>query len=513
MRRVGAALATLVVAVGVAACGDDSTTTTSRAGGATEVLRYGIPAANVGRGLSNPADIPHTGGPTLSIAYAPLFHVTPDGRVEPALATRWRYVDDEQRVFEFTLREDAKFSDGTPVTAEAVVKWLRYYYESENIYSALLGRDPQFRALDRSTVQVSMSDPLPNLPFLFSEANVNWGFVASERAVDDPRLFARATYGAGPYMLDAKRTVPGDHYTFVPNPHFYDRSAIKFREVYVKAFADSSAALQAQQAGQIDVGWSTDSATADAAAAAGLDVVSAPFAVFYLTLNARRGTEALRDVNVRRALNYSLDRDAIANALFGRYGAPTSQFTIPPDGNPGLQDAYPYDPERARAMLAEAGYARGFPLSINTSKDNPQAKAVELAASYLERVGVEPSIRTHTTRPGYLEAALSFKDDTAIFAADVGTPTTIEYPTYIGPNSTLGRGDPIDPRVDQLYRQGLRSSDPSRYWKPMWAITVEDAWFLPLASTSNLEYVSRSIGGVEMTESRPWSYPSEWFPK
>lgn len=514
VRRAGAVAATFAMAVGLAACGGGGeSSTTSSSGGASDVLRYGIPAANVARGVSNPADIPHTGGPTLSIAYAPLFHVTPQGEIEPALAERWEYVDDQQRVFEFTLRDDARFSDGTPVTADAVVKWLQYYHDSENIYSALLGRDPRFRALDRWTVQISLSDPLPNLPLLFSEANVNWGFVASPRAVDDPRLFASRTYGAGPYMLDPDRTVPGDHYTFVPNPHFYDRSRIKFKELYLKTFADASAALQAQQAGQIDVNWSTDSSTADAAAKAGMDVVSAPFAVFYLTMNARRGTEALKDVRVRQALNYALDRDAISNALFGRYGRPTSQFTMPVDANPEMQDAYPYDPERARALLAEAGYPDGFTLRINTYKDNPQAKAVELASSYLERVGVTPRIRTHTTRPGYLESALGFRDDTAIFAANVGTPTTIEYPTYLGPDSTLGAGNPVDPRVYELYREGLRSRDPARYWRPMWATTVTDAWFMPLTTNSNMEYVSRSIGGVEMSERRPWSYPSEWYPK
>lgn len=513
MRRLAVAVGVLVVGVGAAGCGGESTTTTTRSGGGAKVLRYGVPASIVARGVSNPAVIPSTDGPILSIAYAPLFHAAPDGRIEPALAVRWRYTDDDQKVFEFTLREDARFSDGTPVTAEAVVGSLEYYYKSRNIYSELLGRNPRFEAVDRWTVRVTLTASLPNLPFLFSEANVNWGFVMAPKGVANPRLFTKATYGAGPYKLDYSKSVPGDHYTFVPNEYFYDRSAIKFKEIYLKAFADPSAALQAQQAGQIDVGWTMDSSTAEAAESAGLDVVSAPFAVLYMTMNARRGTEALRDVRVRRALNYAIDRKAISNALFGRYGVPMSQFTVPPDSNPGLENAYPYDPERARALLAEAGYPRGFEFSINTGKDDPQAKAVELVASYLDRIGVKSNVRTFQNRAGYLDAALSFKDDSAIFAGDVGVPTTIEYPSYIGPSSTLGGGDPVNPRVNELYEAGLRASDPSRDWKEMWAITVNDAWFLPISGFSDLAYVSDGIGGVQMTPARPYSFPTEWFPK
>ncbi len=519
LRCLIAAVGMLVLVGGAAGCGGGGDSTTTATGGnastasggdaPTKPLRYGIPATNVATGVSNPAKIQATDGPVLSIAYESITHAEPDGTIAPGLATKWRYVDDSQKVFEFTLRDDAKFSDGTPVTAEAVVGWLKYYLKSKNVYSGLLGKNPKFEAVDTSTVRITMTAPLPSLPFLLSEANVNWGFVASPKAVANPDLMENATYGAGPYMLDPKRSVPGDHYTYVPNPHYYDKSKIKFTQVEMKAFQDTSTALQAQKAGQIDVGWTTDASTAQAAEQAGLTVVSAPFAVFYAALNSK-GQKPLQDVRVRQALNYAIDRKAIANALYGKYGVPSSQFTIPPDANPGMEDYYAYDPEKAKSLLAEAGYADGFSFQIDVRKDPTTTKAAELLAHYLDAVGVKTKVEVFQTNTAFYKQALPLKDDAAIFAGDAGVPTPIEYPSYIAPGAPLGAGDPDNPKVDELYQKGLRSSDPAQFWKPMWAITVTDAWFLPYAASSDLAYVSDGVEGVEMSPARPYAYPTEW---
>ncbi len=519
IRCLAAAVGMLVLVGGAVGCGggSGSTSTSASTGGnaptatggeaPTKVLRYGVPAASVTAGLTNPAEIESTGGPLLSIAYASLFHVEPDGKIVPGLAEKWRYVDDSQKVFEFTLREGARFSDGTPVTADAVVGWLNYYYKSKNSTSGILGKSPKFSAIDDQTVRVTLTSPLPGLPTLFSEASVNWGFVASPKAVANPGLMKKGTYGAGPYTLDYAKSVPGDHYTFVPNPHYYDQSAIKFKQIYLKAYSDSNSALQAQKAGQIDVVWSTDAATAPAAEAAGLEVVSAPLAVAFVQLNVK-ASKALADVRVRQAMNYALDRKAIANALYGKYGLPTSQPFITSDADPGMQDHYPYDPEKAKSLLAEAGYPDGFAFTINTLSP---PKDAELVAHYLDQVGIKTKVATFPTAGAYFDAIYEFKDDAWILHSGVGESTPSTYGPWIGPSSTFRPGEPSNPKVDQLYQAGLTASDPAQEWKPMWAITVTDAWFLPYATSSDLVYVAQAIGGVEMSKARPYAYPTEWF--
>src|SRR5262249_42641883 len=159
--------------------------------------------------------------------------------------------------------------------------------------------------------------------------------VASPKAVANPDLFAKGTYGAGPYTLDYANSVPADHYTFVPNKYYWDRSKIRFKQIYVKAVNDSASMLQALQAGQLDVAWSTDASTAPAAEKAGFQAVSAPFAIIFAQLNPK-ASKALADVRVRQAMNYALDRKAMASALYGKYGKASSEFTITPDADPGL---------------------------------------------------------------------------------------------------------------------------------------------------------------------------------
>jgi peptide/nickel transport system substrate-binding protein len=514
VRRLGAAVGLLVL-VGAAGCGGGSSTTTSGAddttttgaSAPTKTLRYGMPAASIGTGVSNPAAFQGTGGPILTIAYEPLLYADPQGKIGPGLAEKWGYVGDDYKVFELTLRPDARFSDGSPVTAAAVVKWLNYFRESKNPMSGLMGPDPKFEAVDKRTVRITLTAPLPGMPALLSQTGVNWGFVAAPKAVSKPDLFTKATYGAGPYMLDYGRSVPGDHYTFVPNPYYYDKSAIRFKEIYLKGYKDAASQLQAQQAGQLDVGWSTDASTAPAAESAGLDIVSAPLAVGFVQLNVK-ASKALADVRVRRAMNHALDRQAITNALYGKYGTATSQPFITSDANPGLDDYYAYDPDKAKSLLAEAGYPDGFSFTLNSTVPTKEA---ELVADALDAVGIKTKVESFTTAGAYFEAIYKFKDDGWILHAGVGDSTPGTYGPWIGPDSTFRPGEPIDPKVDELYNAGLKSSDPSGPWKQMWALTVTDAWFLPYASSNNLMYVSKDVGGVEMSDARPFAYAPEWF--
>lgn len=518
-------LAGMFVLAGVAAgCGGGSSTNTSGASGSTtaggsattagasaptKTLRYGIASASMSTGVSNPAAFQGTGGPILTIAYAPLLNTDPEGKIGPGLAEKWGYVGDGHKVFELNLRPDARFSDGSPVTAAAVVKWFDYFLKSKNPMSGLMGPNPKFEAVDKGTVRITLTQPLPNLPETLSQVSTNWGFVASPKAVANPDLMKKGSYGAGPYMLDYGRSVPGDNYTFVPNPYYYDKSAIKFKEIYVKGYKDAVSQLQAQQAGQIDVNWTTDASTAPAAESAGLDIVSAPLAVAFVQLNVK-ASKALADVNVRRAMNYALDRKAIANALFGKYGTPTSQTFITSDANPGLDDYYPYDPDKAKSLLADAGYPDGFPFTINSLVPTKEA---ELVADSLDKVGIKTKIETFPTTGAYFDAIYKFKDDAWILHSGVGGSTPDSYGPWIGPDSTFRPGEPVDPKVDELYNAGLEASDPSEPWKQMWSITVKDAWFLPFVTSSNLMFVSKDVGGVEMSEARPYAYATEWSPK
>jgi peptide/nickel transport system substrate-binding protein len=471
----------------------------------SKVLRLGV-AGSIGDSITNPALENSTDGTLMSIAYAPLFHDNPNGSITAGLATKGHFIGGH-KIFEFTLRKGVRFSDGTPVTAAAVAGWLAYYAKANNAFSALLGPKPKFKAVSKSAVRCTFTVPQPDLERIFSEGIVNWGFVASPKAVANPKLFDKATYGAGPYMLNYSQTVPNDHYTFVPNPYYYDKSAIKFKQVLVKVIADDSSLEQALQAGQLDVINTLTSTTANAAESAGLQVVSAPFAVWFTQLNPK-ASKPLGDLRVRQAMNYALDRKAIANAVYGKYGTGTSQMAIMPDADPGMENYYKYNPAKAKQLLAAAGYPNGFDLTIDCLQQYEQV--IEPVAHFLDAVGIKTKINAFATGAAYVNQIFTFKDDAWVIAGDVGAPTTIEYGTFLAPGNAFVAAEPTDPKVNKLYFAGLKSSNPEKYWKKMWALVVTDAYFLPITTFSDLYMASKSVTGIKMSQARPYSYPPEW---
>ena len=456
-----------------------------------------------GAAASNPAVQPFSDSAVLTLAYAPLIHQDPNGKLAPGLAVSWGYVSGH-KVFQLTLRHDAHFSDGTLVTASAVAKWLNYYAHAKAPFSSSLGPNPSFRPKNEWTV-VALKQPDPDVALQLTQV-LEWGAIASPKAVADPSLLKSQTDGAGPYMLDPSQSVPGDHWVFVPNRHYYDQSAVKFSQVYLKAFSDEESMLQAEQAGQFDVQWINDSTTAKAAQAAGLQLSSAPYATYYFDLNTK--IPAFAKLKVREALNYALDRKAITKALFGQYGKTTSEAQETNDADPGLENYYPYEPAKAKKLLAEAGYPHGFSTTLIDPSGIWQQPS-EVVAHYLQAVGVNVKVITLST-PAWEARSLKFEDGLTAAGSSVGTTTPTLYPLFIGPDSSLRPELAVDPQVDKLYNAGLNAKNPAPDWKRMWSLLTKQATFLPFSVSSEFLFHSKSLV-ANIGAGDPWPDPSEWF--
>jgi peptide/nickel transport system substrate-binding protein len=481
--------------------------TAQRDGGAasSKVLRVGV--GNVGTDISDVFKNQATNGPILSIAYEPLIWAKPDGTNAPGLALKWGFVGGSHKVFQLTLRQNARFSDGEPVTAAAVASSLAAFAAAKNTMSADLGPNPKFKATGKWTVRITMTVPNPSVDVLLTQVAENWGFIVAPKAVANRSLFTKATYGAGPYMLDYAKSAPGDHYTFVPNPYYYDKSAIHVKQLYIKVFTDASSELQALRAGQLDVVTSGDPTAAPTAEAAGFQVTGAPNAVLLIQLNAK--LKPLSDARVRRAMNYALDRKAIVTALYGKYATPSSEAIIPSDADPGLENYYNYDPAKAKALLTAAGYPNGFAFTLDYGAG--QDKMAALVAHYLDAVGIQTKTTSFATSAAYYDRMFKFVDGGWIIGAGTGGTTPLDYNPFMAPGSAFRGAEPVNKKVDTLFYTGLKSKDSIKYWKQMWAITVTDAWFLPTVAPNNLYFSVKSVGGVKATQARPYTYPTEWF--
>jgi peptide/nickel transport system substrate-binding protein len=498
------------VALALAACGGGSSTKTSASNG---VLRIGIST----EALPNPALATVSGlwaATVYDLAYAPLIHLTPDGKLEPSLAASWGYVKGTEvpnTVFQMKLRAGAKFSDGTPVDAAAVAKWLNYFVSAGGSFAAALGTKPVITAVDTSTVRVQLSAPNPSLGVTFSDAGPNIGFVASPAAIANPKLFSSGTYGAGQYVLDKTGSVTGDHYLYKPNPKYYDQSAIKFKSVQVKVISQASSRLQAQQSGQLDVAFG-DLTTANAASKAGLKTLSVAQGVVSYTfdLTKNHSQRALQDERVRQAIAHAINRETLAKDLLGGHSQPASAPLFS-DTKTGADDYWTYDPALSRKLLEQAGYADGFSFNAlvqGAYKGLTGEPLMRAVAQQLQAVGIKMNITSYATDPAY---AKDLFDNVAPMFELVPTVSTV--PTFYGP--WIAKTGVFDffggsAALDALYLKGATSVSPEASWAEMIKQFVAKAYMIPIVTDPTLYYVSTKLHGVEVSTVHNTALPTEW---
>jgi peptide/nickel transport system substrate-binding protein len=455
------------------------------------------------------------GSTQVSIQYAPLLHALPGGKLVPALATKWRTFSTGRganRDFEFTLVENAKFGDGTPVNAANVVTWLSWFAANNSSYGPLIGPKPKFVATGKYTVQVHLTIPVPTFFTLFSDIGFGFTWVASPNCVADPALFLKGQCGAGPFMLDPSQSVKGDHYTFVPNPGYYNPKAVKWGGVYQKVIGSASTLLQALQAGQLDIVCvGNDASTAQAAVSGGAKVYSANTTEFGFLIRSVTGQGLPTDnLKVRQAVNYALDRKAIATALGFGYGKPLYTFKLtdvsdPRDGS----KIYPYNPAKAKQLLTAGGFPNGFSTKIYTSSPQ-QAQFVQVAAKYLDDIGIhlDPT-------PASLGQIVTLNKTVPFSGVQLSAqPTSILFNQYLSPSSSLAELD-SDPIINKAYYAGLNAKDPTKDWQKLWQrVTDQAVMTVPIASLPLLWYATPKVGGISVSFKRGGTvFITELYPK
>lgn len=341
----------------------------------------------------DPASGQNAYGDYFDLAYAPLIVKESNGQYAPGLATSWKYGKDN-RSFTITLRSGVEFSDGTPLNASAVQQWIKH----ETAFSGGNGAG-YFKALTSVQVQgplkltLHFSAPTPNLELTLSQV-LEMGEIGSPAGISGNTL-TTATDGAGEYMLDPTETITGETYTYVPNPHYWDKSAVHWNKVVISVIANPSSALSALEAGQVDVAQVQPITNAKAATAAGLKV-DAPLTLYMAMALADRNSKPLNNLLVRQALNYAVNRNAIAKLLGNGYGLATDEMAVPGDDSyvPGLKNYYAYNPAKAKRLLGKAGYPHGFTLPVLSLEAAQQNTLAEALQGQLAKVGVKlkPSI-------------------------------------------------------------------------------------------------------------------------
>jgi peptide/nickel transport system substrate-binding protein len=441
----------------------------------------------------------------LELAYEPLILATPAGKLQPGLATSWSLGANNEQLT-LTLRQNVRFSNGQALTPSAVVNSFNYFLKGYNPYSGILNESgAKIAATGQHKVTVTTSKPLPVLPLLLSE-NYFAGDIVAPAGLAHPSQLATHTYGAGPYQLDASATVASSTYVYEPNPDYFDQSEIHFSKFTIKIISSETSELEALTSGQVNFMFGT-SATVSAAKSANLSVLSSPDnqVQFYLFNHYPASQKALENPLVRQALNYAINRAQIATALFGQYGSGTDQPSVPGfDGyDPALANYYPYDPAKAKQLLARAGFASGLVIPVTyVSTIAPTADAVQAVAADWQKVGVTLKPVPASSLDGmFTNVAVSNKTvssncwESAFLGPQFIQVTSQWLPSAANP--PYGISDTPSFVAEWNAAIQLPPSSQSAAMQSIEKTVVESAFTVPIAQYDSFAYVGSGVANVQ----------------
>ena len=309
-----------------------------------------------------------------------------DGSVVPGLAESWD-ISDDGLTYTFHLRDGVTFHDGTTMDSADVKFSLDRARadDSQNAQKALFAGIASVDTPDPLTVTVTLSEP--NGSFLF---NMAWGdaVIVAPETID---TITTAPVGTGPYTLSD--WVQGDRIELTRNPEYWGDQPAMATATF-KFISDPTAAFAAMMAEDVDVftGFPAPENLPQFEADPRFQVlVGSTEGETILSTNNQMAP--LDDVKVREAIAHAIDRQAIIDgAMFG-YGTPIGTHFAP--HNPAYVDLTgnsAYDPEKAKELLAEAGYPDGFSTPLKLPPPSYARRGGEIVAAQLRAVGIETEI-------------------------------------------------------------------------------------------------------------------------
>lgn len=282
------------------------------------------------------------------------------GKPQPDIADTWT-ISADSKTFKAHIRTGQKFSDGTPVYSTAVAATFNYtslHGGAQGDYKGIKVDTP-----DAQDVTITWPDAQPTMAQRVCSPRITTKALLDSGNVNDTPL------GSGPYVLDTAATTRGSVYTFTKNANYWDAAHYPYQKLVLKVITSETASISALKTGQID-GTLISAQNYDEVKASGMAIVSMQGVTTRLLLSDYQGKKipALGNLSVRQAINMVFDKQAMVKNLYQGHGVPADQiFRKGSDAYiDNLADPYPYDVEKAKALMAQAGYANGFTLELPT---------------------------------------------------------------------------------------------------------------------------------------------------
>ena len=440
-----------------------------------------------------------------------------NSKIVPSLAESWDISDDGLE-YTFHLRQGVKFHNGNDFTAEDVAYTFHRMLTVEGgvnteFIDQIKGADELLagetdtlegvEVVDDYTIKVTLKEPFAGFLASISSPGVSiYDSEATEVAGDQFGMDPAVTVGTGPFEFSSWSF---NNQLVLTRNEDYWKGASGLPGVVIKIIPDTETQSMMFESGELDIldlDYAADSVDRFTETYPDQIVQGPRVGIVYFTMNFNK--EPFQDVRVRKAVQMSIDRQAILDALYGGRGQ--VEQGIFPHGLIGFnpdQEEIKYDPEAAKALLAEAGYADGFDMEIaaDSSASDTMTMALEIVSDQLAEVGIRAEIKNYdestwleTRKSGELGSFMS------TWSADYNDPDNFIY-TFFG-NEEKTRIRSINyPDTEVMERvakaRTLVNEDErlAEYKALEEKLIHEDAAWVPMFSRLHLFAVSKRVQG------------------
>lgn len=444
---------------------------------------------------------------------------------KPMLAEKWD-ISEDGKEYTFHLVKDAKFHDGSPVTAEAVqysfTRAMDVGKSAAGIFNKIIDQN-SFEIIDDHTIKITLKQPFA--PFVSTLGTVYGNILnpnLEENHGDDlgESFLSEAEVGSGPYVLESWDR--GEKLVMKANPDYWGE-APTMETVNINFVSESSTARLMLEKGEIDLLDNTmisPEVLGQMEGTEGITIDTATgYQIDYMPMNIESGP--LADVKVRQAIAHSINYDALLDSVYlGQaeriVGAvPKGMFGFNPDAK-----LYEYDLDKAKALLKEAGHEKGLTLEIAISEDNEvRSNTALLLQSDLEKVGVTLNIKTYAW-PTFLDLVTSGKHDFGLVSWTPDYPDPDYNLWYFAHSSSKGPGFNLafyeNSEVDSLLEEARTNTDEKLRegnYQEIQNIMAEEVPYIFVAQPK-LQSASRSwVKGFEINPMNTWYVPFDKITK
>jgi len=509
----------IIVVVTLTACGGNNATSTSE----SKSLVIAMSAANIPSTDTTPTE--------GFEGYRFVGHQLYDGLVgwdltqgdepadiAPGLAESWETSKEDPNIWTFHLRKDVTFHDGSAFNADSVVFAFdrisnpdSEYYNASTAGGVLsyLKYIDSYEKIDDYTFQIKTKEVYSFLPY-----DLTFILIPSTEAVKEyGEDYLSHPSGTGPFKFVSMSQ--GEEIVMEKNESYWG-GAPKVDQLILKPMPDASARLAALQSGQVNWAEIPPTESIEQLKSSGFQVLLNDYPhIWPYMLNLKE--EPWNDVRVRQAANYAIDREALSTSLLNGVAKPATQVLY--EGHPWYNESatkYTYNPEKAKALLAEAGYPDGFDTTfvVPTSGSGNMwpLEMNEFVQKNLKEVGINVKIEAIEWQTLITMYRAGFPDDKEVDAYNVSlapiAPWTFDR--YFATSSFIPNGTNImeysNKELDEIIKKARETFDVAerdKYLNEAGKIVADDAPWIFVVHDQNLRVLAENVKGFVQ--------PQSWF--